>query len=129
MGGSGPTCLPTSSYFGQSGGDVAGLSIQENNSDCSRLVQHALVLRSSGHVQLNSTEFVHPAQSTHLAIQSDSTQESVKPKSACMAPRGSAIKEQGFSEAMAARIEDPQRRSTRSVYEAKWAILYKVVPQ
>ena len=33
--------------------------------------------------------------------------------------------EQGFSEAVAARIEAPQRRSTRSVYEAKWAIFTK----
>ena len=42
-----------------------------------------------------------------------------------MAPRATAIKEQGFSEAVAARIEAPQRGSTRSVYEAKWAILTK----
>ena len=37
----------------------------------------------------------------------------------------SAIKEQGFSEAVAAQIEAPQRRSTRSVYEAKWTIFTK----
>ena len=42
-----------------------------------------------------------------------------------MAPRASAIKEQGFSEVVAARIEAPQRGSTRSVYEAKWAIFTK----
>ena len=42
-----------------------------------------------------------------------------------MAPRATKIKEQGFSEAVAARIEAPQRRSTRSVYEAKWAIFAK----
>ena len=36
-----------------------------------------------------------------------------------MAPRASAIKEQGFSTAVAARIEAPQRGSTRSVYEVK----------
>ena len=47
-----------------------------------------------------------------------------KSKSPCMAPRASAIKEQGFSEAVAARIE-PQRGSTRSVYEAKWTIFTK----
>ena len=35
------------------------------------------------------------------------------------------IKEQGFSEAVAARIEVPQRGSTRSVYEAKWNIFTK----
>ena len=34
-------------------------------------------------------------------------------------------KEQGFSKAVAARIEAPQRRSTRSVYEAKWTIFTK----
>ena len=45
--------------------------------------------------------------------------------SSCMAPRATAIKEQGFSEAVAARIEAPQRRSTRSVYEAKWTIFTK----
>ena len=42
-----------------------------------------------------------------------------------MAPRATAIKEQGFSEAVATRIEAPQRGSTRSVYEAKWAIFTK----
>ena len=33
--------------------------------------------------------------------------------------------EQGFSEAVAARIEAPQRGSTRSIYEAKWTIFTK----
>ena len=42
-----------------------------------------------------------------------------------MAPRASAIKEQGFSEVVAARIESPQSESTRSVYEAKWIIFTK----
>ena len=42
-----------------------------------------------------------------------------------MAPRASTIKEQGFSEAVAARIEAPQRGSSRSVYEAKWTIFTK----
>ena len=51
--------------------------------------------------------------------------KSDKPKSPCMAPRASVIKEQGFSEAVEERIEAPQRRSTRSVYEVKWAIFTK----
>ena len=42
-----------------------------------------------------------------------------------MAPRASAIKEQGFSEAVAVRIEAPQRGLTRSVNEAKWTIFTK----
>ena len=52
-------------------------------------------------------------------FQSDPSQKSGKAESSCMAPRATAIKEQGFSEAVATRIEAPQRRSTRSVYEAK----------
>ena len=34
-------------------------------------------------------------------------------------------KEEGFSEVVAARIDAPQRGSTRSVYEAKWTIFTK----
>ena len=57
--------------------------------------------------------------------QSDLSQKSDKFKSPCMAPRASAIKEQRFSEAVAVRIEAPQRGSIRLVYEAKWTIFTK----
>ena len=66
-----------------------------------------------------------PAQSGDLAIQPDPAQEPIKPEPTCLAPRATAIKEQGFSEAVAAQIEAPQRGSTRSVYEAKWTIFTK----
>ena len=59
------------------------------------------------------------------ALQSDPSQKSDKSKSPCLAPRATKIKEQDFSEAVAARIEAPQRKSTRSVYEAKWTIFTK----
>ena len=65
------------------------------------------------------------SQSVDTALQSDPSQKSDKSKSPRMAPRASAIKEQGFSAAVAARIEAPQRGSTRSVYEAKWASFTK----
>ena len=96
--------------------------MQVTHSHCSRMAQHALVLGSSGHVQPDPSEHAQPV---NTALQSDPSQKSDKPKSSCMAPRASAIKEQGFSEAVAARIEAPQRGSTRSVYEAKWAIFTK----
>ena len=105
--------------------EVAGLLMQKNHSDCSGMTQHALVLGSSGHVQPNPTEPAHSAQPFDTALQSGPSQKSNKPKSLCMAAGASAIKEQGFSEAVAARIEAPQRRSTRSVYEAKWTIFTK----
>ena len=124
MGGSGRICLPTNSHLGQSGGETTGHPMQENHSDCPRVAQHALVLGPSGHVQPDLTK---PAQPVNTTIQSDPSQKSDKPKSPCMAPRATAIKEQGFSEAVAARIEAPQRRSTRLVYERKVDHFYKVV--
>ena len=128
LGGSGRICLPTSTHLGQSGGEVAGQPLQENHPDYPVVAQHALVLGPSGHVQPDSPEPAQSAQPVNTALQSDPSQKSDKPKSPCMAPRASAIKEQGFSEAVAARIEAPQRGSTRSVYEAKWTIFNKVVP-
>ena len=86
---------------------------------------HSPLVGSSDHVQPDSTEPASIAQPVNTAFQSDPSQKSDKPKSPCMAPRASTIKEQGFSEAVAARIEAPQRGSTRSVYEAKWTIFTK----
>ena len=125
MGGSGRIRLPTNSHLGQSGGEVAGHPMHKNHSNCPGVAQHALVLGPGGHVQPDSPEPAQSAQPVNTALQSDPSQKSDKPKSPCMAPRASAIKEQGFSEAVAARIEVPQRGSTRSVYEAKWTIFTK----
>ena len=102
LGGPGPICLPTGSHLGQSGGEVAGLPLQQNHSDCTRVAQHALFLGPSGHVQSDPIVPVQPTQSVDSSIQPDSAQESLKPKSPCLSPRDSAIKEQGFSEAVAA---------------------------
>ena len=125
MGRSGCIRLPTDCHIGQSGGEATGLPMQETHSDCSRMAQHALVLGPSDHVQSDPLQPAQPAQSSNTAFQSDPSQKSDKSKSPCLAPRASKIKEQGFSEAVAARIEAPQRKSTRSVYEAKWTIFTK----
>ena len=125
LGEPGPIRLSTSSHLGQSGGEVAGLPLQQNNSDCPRVAQHALVLGSSGNVQSNPTVSAQHTKLSVSAIQPGSSQEPVKSEPTRLAPRASAIKEQGFSEAVAARIEATQRGSTRSVYEAKWTIFTK----
>ena len=125
MGRSGRIRLPTDRHIGQSGGEATGLPVQETHSDCSRMAQHALVLGPSDHVQSDPSQPAQPAQSSNTAFQSDSSQKSDESKPPCLAPRASKIKEQGFSEAVAARIEAPQRKSTRSVYEAKWTIFTK----
>ena len=71
MGGSGRVRLPTSSHLGQSGGEVAGLPMQENHSDCSGVAQHALVLGPSGHVQSDPTEPTLSAKPVNTALQPD----------------------------------------------------------
>ena len=76
-------------------------------------------------VKPDPTVSAQHTQPSVSAIQPGPSQEPVESEPTCLAPRASAIKEQGFSEAVAARIEAPQRRSTRSVYEAKWTILTK----
>ena len=125
LGGPEPIRLPTGSHLGQSGGEVTGLPMQHDNSYCSRVAQHALVLGSSGNVQPNPTVSAQHTKLSVSAIQPGPSQEPAKSEPTCLAPRASAVKEQGFSEAVAARIEAPQRVSTRSVYEAKWTIFTK----
>ena len=122
LGKSEPICLPTSGHLGQSGGEVTGLPLQQDHSDCTRVAQRALVLGSGGNVQSDPSV---SSQSDISTIQPDPAQEPVKPEPTCMAPRATAIKEQGFSEAVAAQIEAPQRGSTRSIYEEKWIIFTK----
>ena len=122
MGGSGCIRLPTDRHIGQSSGEASGLPVQETHSDCPGVAQHALVLGPGDNVQSGPSL---PAQSADTALQSDPSQKSDKSKSPCLAPRATKIKEQGFSEAVAARIEAPPRKSTRSVYEAKWTIFTK----
>ena len=121
----GKSGLPASRHPGQSCGEVTGLPLQQNHSDCTRVAQHALVLGSSGNVQSYPSVSAQPAQSGISTIQPDPAQEPVNPEPKCLAPRATAIKEQGFSEAVSAQIEAPQRGLTRYVYEAKWTIFTK----
>ena len=81
---------------------------------------------SSGNVQSDPSVSAQPAQSGVSTIQPDPAQEPVKPEPTCLAPRATAIKDQGFSEAVAAQMEAPQRGSTRSVYETKWCLSIRV---
>ena len=89
------------------------------------MAQHALVLGSGGNVQPNPTVSAQHTKLVVSAIQSGPSQEPVESEPTCLAPRASAIKKQGFSEAVAAQIDAPQRGLTRSVYEAKWTTFTK----
>ena len=101
LGGPGPIRLPTFSHLGQSGGEVTGLPLQQDNTYCPRVAQHALVLGSGGNVQSDPTVPAQHTQPVVSAIQPGSPQEPAKSESSRLAPRASAIKEQGLSEAVA----------------------------
>ena len=105
LGGPGPIRLPTGSHLGQSGGKAPGLPLQQNNSDCTRVAQHALVLGPGSNVKPDPTVSAQHTQPSVSTIQPGPSQEPGESESAFLAPRASAIKEQGFSEAVAARIE------------------------
>ena len=74
---SGSIHLPTISHIGQSG-DVVGLPMQENHSDCSGVAHHALVVGSSGLVQPNPIEPAQSTQPVDTIIQLDPSQKSEK---------------------------------------------------
>ena len=94
-----------------------GSRLSQNDSDRFRVAQHALVL---GPGQSNDSDSLQ-APTGYTAFQLSPQQS----ESACLAPRASSIQEQGFSDEVAARIEAPQRLSTRAVYKSKWAIFVK----
>ena len=102
LGGTGPLRLPTGSHLGQSGGEAPGLPLQQNNSDCSRVAQHALVLGPGSNVKPDPTVSALHTKPSVSAIQPGPSHEPGESEPTCLAPRASAIKEQGFSEAVAA---------------------------
>ena len=104
-------------------GDGSGLS--QNDSNCSRVAQHALVLGPGQSLSSDSLQAPTSKGSGDTAFQRPRSQEPQQSESACLAPRASAIQEQGFSDEVAARIEAPQRLSTRAMYKSKWAIFVK----
>ena len=74
-----------------SGGKVSGLPLQQYNSDCPRVAQHALVLGSSDNVQSDPTVSTQHTQPGVSAIQPGSSQEPVNSESSSRALRASAI--------------------------------------
>ena len=116
----------SSSLPGSPGGfQDDGSGLLENDSHCTRLAKHALVLgpgKFVGSDSLQSSNGKGPGDST---IQQISPQELQQSESACLAPRASAIQKHGFSDEVAERIEALQRGSTRAVYKSKWAIFVK----
>ena len=125
LGGPGHVPLPPSVSDGEGGQQAVRSLVSQSNPDCPGMAQHALVLGPSGTICEGSSLSSTPPRSSDPTFQQGTSQGSDKPKSPCLAPRAQTIKEQGFSSPVASRIEAPQRRSTRTVYEAKWAVFVR----
>ena len=75
--------------------------MQNNDSSCTGLAKHALVLGSC-----SSTTSAISGEASGLTIQ---RMESQEPESLCLAHRATVTPKQGFSDQLAARNEAPQR--------------------
>ena len=116
----------SSSLPAQSGHIQTGESrLSQNDLNRSGLAQHALVLGPDQSLKSNSLQSSLGEEPVDSTLQRSSPQELESSEPTCLAPRASSIRRQGFSEEVAARIEAPQRSSTRAVYKSKWAIFVK----
>ena len=125
LGGSGGVCLSPGLPAQPSGLQGGGSGLSQNDSDSSRMAQHALVLGPGESIRSGSLPASSAPESDYSAVQRTDTQEPQQLESSCLAPRSCVIQEQGFTDEVAARIEAPQRRSTRAVYKSKWTIFVK----
>ena len=125
VGGSGLLCLPSDGPSSSGGCEIIGPRVPSHHPDCSRLAQHALVLGPGQHVSSHSPLASSGGEFVNSTIQSVSSQGPPQSKPPCLAPRASAIQQAGFSAEVATRIEAPQRRSTRAIYESKWSVFVR----
>ena len=95
------------------------------NPDSPRLAGHALVLGPGPSISGNSTSVACVSKSTQAVKQPRVSQQSTIPQPQCLVSRSEQLQEQGFSSEVAERIAAPQRSSTRSIYQAKWALFEK----
>ena len=125
LGGPGRLCLSTDGPSSSGGNETLGPRIPSSHSDSTRLAQHALVLGPGQHVSSSSPPAPSGVEIDHSTVQSVSSPGPAQSEPSCVAPRASAIQQAGFSAEVATRIEAPQRRSTRAIYESKWSVFVR----
>ena len=77
------------------------------------------------HVSSNSPPAPSGVEFDNSTVQSVSSPGPSQSEPSCLVPRASAIQQAGFSAEVATRIEAPQRRSTRAIYESKWSVFVR----
>ena len=98
--------------------------LSQDDTDSSRIAQHALVLGSGQSFSSDSIHAPTAEGSGDTVIQQATSPKPPEPEPACLVPRAVIIQQKGFSDEVA-RIEAPQRLSTRAVYKSKWAVFIK----
>ena len=122
---SGCLCFSPGGSPREGGLQVDGSRIPQSHSHCTRVAQHVMVLGSGQHVSTDSPKSAESREPVDSTLQSVSSQGPSQSEPACMAPRAFAIQQAGFSEEVVTRIEAPQRRSTRAIYESKWSVFVR----
>ena len=125
LGGPGRLCFSTDGPSTSAGNETFGPRLPSSHSDSTRLAQHALVLGPGQHVSSNSPPAPSGVEFDNSTVQSVSSAGPSQSEPSCLAPRASAIQQAGFSAEVATRIEAPQRRSTRAIYESKWSVFVR----
>ena len=114
-------CLPSHSYPLQ--GDPKSRAIQlPDHRNSPRLARDALVLGPSAALNRNPNSTSSVKNSSQTVPQLCVPQQSTASQPPRLVSRSGQLQEQGFSVEVAKRIAAPQRSSTRTIYQSKWAL-------
>ena len=97
----------------------------QNHHDCTRVARDVLVLGSGGSVHKAPSETSLVGGSVDSTFQQQTSQQFDLPESSCLASGVSHEYSERFSEEVAKRIKEPQRHSSRRIYESRWSIFGK----
>ena len=124
LGGSGRLCVLSSGSH--SSGDSKDNHLQvQNHHDCTRVGRDVLVLGSGGSVHETPSKASFVGESVDSTVQQQTSQQSSLFEPSCLASGVSLEGSRGFSEEVAKRIKEPQRQSSRTIYESRWSIFGK----
>ena len=112
-----------------SGGEVAGPPVQQTPTDCTRVVQHALVLGPGDHVKSDPTVSALSALPLAQLFNQPLHRNLVNLSVHAWPIEPQLPRKQGFPEAVAARIEAPQEDQPDQYMRQVDHMFYKVVPQ
>ena len=124
LGGSGRLCVLSSGSHTTGDSKDDHLQVQ-NHHDCPRVARDVLVLGSGGSVHKNPSKASIVGESVDSTVQQQTSQQSGLFEPSCLASGVSLEGSRGFSEEVAKQIKEPQRRSSRRIYESRWSIFGK----